>query len=153
MIINGDGRDISLLKEESIDRMDAFVALTENSETNIMASLVAKNQGVKKSIALVENVAYIHLSQSIGIDTLINKKLIAASFIFRYIRKGEVLNIAGIHGVDAEILEFELGEKSRIVERPLRASLCNAVKLQGHFQSHWDSPVNQWRVHADLSAF
>ncbi|WP_420317376.1 Trk system potassium transporter TrkA [Ekhidna sp.] len=120
MIINGDGRDINLLKEESIDRMDAFVALTENSETNIMASLVAKNQGVRKTIALVENVDYIHLSQSIGIDTLINKKLIAASFIFRYIRKGEVLNIAGIHGVDAEILEFELGEKSRIVEKPLK---------------------------------
>ena len=114
MIINGDGRDINLLKEESIERMDAFVALTENSETNIMASLLAKNTGVKRTIALVENVDYIHLSQSIGIDTLINKKLIAASFIFRYIRKGEVLNIAGVHGVEAEILEFELGEKSKI---------------------------------------
>ncbi|MEM7296642.1 MAG: Trk system potassium transporter TrkA [Bacteroidota bacterium] len=120
MIINGDGRDINLLKEESIERMDAFVALTENSETNIMASLLAKNTGVKKTIALVENVDYIHLSQSIGIDTLINKKLIAASFIFRYIRKGEVLNIAGIHGVEAEILEFELSENSKILQRQLK---------------------------------
>lgn len=120
MIINGDGRDISLLKEESIERMDAFVALTENSETNIMASLLAKKTGVKKTISLVENVDYIHLSQSIGIDTLINKKLIAASFIFRYIRKGEVLNIASIHGVDAEILEFELSENSHILDRQLK---------------------------------
>ena len=100
--------------------MDAFVALTENSETNIMASLLAKNTGVRKTIALVENVDYIHLSQSIGIDTLINKKLIAASFIFRYIRKGEVLNIAGIHGVDAEILEFELTDKCRLLDKQLK---------------------------------
>lgn len=120
MIINGDGRDINLLKEEGIERMDAFVALTENSETNIMASLVAKNTGVRKTIALVENVDYIHLSQSIGIDTLINKKLIAANFIFRYIRKGEVLNIAGIHGVDAEILEFEVTEKCRLLDHQLK---------------------------------
>jgi len=120
MIINGDGRDINLLKEESIERMDAFVALTENSETNIMASLLAKKKGVPKTIALVENVDYIHLSQSIGIDTLINKKLIAASFIIRYIRKGEVLNIAGIHGVEAEILEFELSAGSRVLNQQLK---------------------------------
>ena len=68
MIINGDGRDINLLKEEGIERMDAFIALTENSETNIMSSLVAKNSGVGKTVAMVENVDYIHLSQSIGID-------------------------------------------------------------------------------------
>ena len=83
MIINGDGRSIDLLKQEGIDRMDAFVALTGNSETNIISSLVAKNNGVKKTISAVENIDYIHLSQSIGVDTLINKKLIAANFIFR----------------------------------------------------------------------
>ncbi|MEM6641943.1 MAG: Trk system potassium transporter TrkA [Bacteroidota bacterium] len=120
MIINGDGRDITLLKEESIERMDAFVALTENSETNIMASLLAKKTGVKKTIALVENVDYIHLSQSIGIDTLINKKLIAANFIFRYIRKGEIIDITSIHGVEAEILEFELGENSQVLHKELK---------------------------------
>lgn len=120
MIINGDGRDIDLLKEEAIERMDAFVALTGNSETNIMTCLVAKNQGVKKTIAMVENVEYIHLSQSIGVDTLINKKLIAASFIFRYIRKGEVLEMTSIHGVDAEILEFELGNDARILSKQLK---------------------------------
>lgn len=120
MIINGDGRDINLLKEEGIERMDAFIALTENSETNIMSSLVAKNNGVGKTVAMVENVDYIHLSQSIGIDTLINKKLIAANFIFRYIRKGEVLNITSIHGVDAEILEFEVGENAKILKNQLR---------------------------------
>lgn len=120
MIINGDGRDINLLKEENIGRMDAFIALTGNSETNIMSSLLAKNYGVKKTIALVENVDYIHLSQSIGVDTLINKKLIAANFIFRYIRKGEVIDLISIHGVEAEILEFEIGEGAKILERELK---------------------------------
>lgn len=120
MIINGDGRDINLLKEENIDKMDAFIALTENSETNIMSALVAKNNGVKKAISLVENEDYIHLSQSIGVDTLINKKLIAANFIFRYVRKGEVVDLTSIHGVDAEILEFEVGEGAKILEKELR---------------------------------
>ncbi|MAE83800.1 MAG: Trk system potassium transporter TrkA [Flammeovirgaceae bacterium] len=120
MIINGDGRDIDLLKEEGIDRMDAVIAVTGNSETNIISCLVAKNNGVKKTIAAVENIDYIHLSQNIGVDTLINKKLIAANFIFRYIRKGQVLNITSIHGVDAEILEFEVQPDSKILQHELR---------------------------------
>ena len=120
MIINGDGRSIDLLKQEGIDRMDAFVALTGNSETNIISSLVAKNNGVKKTISAVENIDYIHLSQSIGVDTLINKKLIAANFIFRYIRKGQVLNLTSIHGVDAEILEFEVNDGSKIINKELK---------------------------------
>ncbi len=120
MIINGDGRDINLLKEENIDQIDAFIALTENSETNIMSSLVAKNNGVKKTISLVENMDYIHLSQSVGVNTLINKKLIAANFIFRYVRKGEIVDLTSIHGVDAEILEFEIGENAKILEKELK---------------------------------
>ncbi|MFH6983160.1 Trk system potassium transporter TrkA [Marinoscillum sp. 108] len=120
MIINGDGRDIDLLKEEGIDRMDAVIAVTGNSETNIISCLVAKNNGVAKTIAAVENMDYIHLSQNIGVDTLINKKLIAANFIFRYIRKGQVINLTSIHGVDAEILEFEVQPNSKILEHELR---------------------------------
>lgn len=140
MVINGDGRDIDLLKEEGIDRMDAFVAVTGNSETNIISSLVAKNNGVHKTIAAVENMDYIHLSQSIGVDTLINKKLIAANFIFRYIRKGQVLSLTSIHGVDAEILEFEVQPESKILKEELRnlnfpkTAIIGGVirKSQGH---------------------
>lgn len=120
LIINGDGRDVDLLTEEGIDDMDAFIAVTGNSETNIISCLVAKNHGVAKTIALVENIDYIHLSQNIGVDTMINKKLIAANFIFRYIRKGEVLNLTSIHGVDAEILEFEVKAESKILTDELR---------------------------------
>ncbi len=120
MVICGDGRDVELLEEESIDEMDAFIAVTGNSETNIISCLVAKNHGVQKTISLVENIDYIHLSQNIGVDTMINKKLIAANFIFRYIRKGEVISLTSIHGVDAEILEFIVKEKSKITEKPIK---------------------------------
>jgi trk system potassium uptake protein TrkA len=120
MIINGDGRDLELLKEEGITKMDAFIAVTGNSETNIISCLAAKNAGVSKTIALVENIDYIHLSQNIGVDTLINKKLIAANFIFRHIRQGQILNLTSIHGVDAEILEIEVKDGSKILNGQLR---------------------------------
>lgn len=120
LIINADGRDPDVLGDENISEMDAFIAVTDNSETNIISSLVAKNSGVKKAIALVENIDYIHLSQNIGVDTLINKKLIAANSIFKYLRKGEVLSLASIHGADVEVLEFEVNEKSRVSGRRLK---------------------------------
>lgn len=120
MVINGDGRDVDLLIEEGIEDVDAFIAVTGNSETNIISCLVAKSNGVKKTISLVENIDYIHLSQNIGVDTMINKKLIAANFIFRYIRKGEVISLATIHGVDAEVLEFMVNENSKIANKLIR---------------------------------
>ncbi len=120
MVINGDGRNVELLEEENIQDVDAFVAVTGDSETNIISCLVAKKAGVKKTIAMVENMDYIHLSQSIGVDTMINKKLIAANFISRHIRQGEIHSITSIHGVDAEILEFEVQENSKITEHQLR---------------------------------
>lgn len=120
MVINGDGRNVELLEEENINEMDAFIAVTGDAETNIISCLMAKNMGVKKTIAMVENMDYIHLSQSIGVDTMINKKLIAANFIFRHIRQGEVLSITSVHGVDAEILEFAVKEDTKITEKALQ---------------------------------
>lgn len=114
LVINGEYSDVELLKDEGIEQTDAFIAVTNNSETNIIACLFAKQFGVAKTIALVENIDYIHLSQNIGVDTMINKKLIAANFISRYIRKGEVISLASIHGVEAEILEFIVKENSHI---------------------------------------
>jgi trk system potassium uptake protein TrkA len=121
LIIHGNGNNVELLEEEGIDQMDAFIAVTDNSETNIISCLVAKNHKVQKTIALVENMDYIHLSQNIGVDTMINKKLIAANFIFRHIRKGEVLSLTSLHGVDAEVVEFEVSEKSSVVGKVLKA--------------------------------
>jgi len=114
LVIHGDPQNIELLEEEHMSEMDVVIAVTENSETNIISCLMAKNKGVQKTIALVENVDYIHLSQNVGVDTMINKRLIAANFIFRYIRKGEVLAMAGIHGANCEVLEFEVNARSNI---------------------------------------
>jgi len=102
------------------EKTDAFIALTPNAETNIITSLTAEQLGVYKTIALVDNVNYTHISQHIGIDTIINKKLIAANSIFRFIRKGKVKAIASLHGVDAEIIEFVIHKSNRILKYPIR---------------------------------
>lgn len=120
LVIKGDGRDVELLEEENIGSMDAFVAVTGNSETNILSCLVAKSKGIKKTIALVENMDYINISQTIGIDTLINKKLLAASTIFKHVRKGEVLKLANLHNVDAEVLEFLVKEESLVTKNKVK---------------------------------
>jgi len=120
LVINGDGRDLELLEEENIREMDAFVAVTGDSETNIMSCLVARSKGVKKTIALIENMDYINISQTIGVNTLINKKLIAASGIFKHIRSGEVLAIANLHNVDAEVFEFVAKPKSKILKKTIQ---------------------------------
>ena len=114
LIINGDGRNVELLEEESLESMDAFIAVTGNSETNIMSCLVAKSKHIKKTIALVENMDYFQLSHSIGIDTLINKKLLAANNIFRYIRRGEVVALTRLNNLNAEILEFIVKPESAV---------------------------------------
>ena len=114
LVIHGDGRSVELLNEESIDEMDAFIAVTENSETNIMSCLMANSKNVSKTIALVENMDYFSLSQSIGIDTLINKKLLTANTIFRYIRRGEVVDMTTLNTLNAEILEFIVKSDSKV---------------------------------------
>lgn len=114
LIINGDGRNVEILEEENFSEMDAFISVTGNSETNIMSCLVAKSKGVKKTIALVENMDYFALSHSIGVDTLINKKLLAANSIFRYVRKGEVVAMTKLTNMEAELLEFVVKPKSKI---------------------------------------
>jgi len=120
LVINGDGRNVELLLEEDIQDMDAFISVTGNSETNIMSCLVAKSKGVKKTIALVENMDYFQLSHSIGIDTLINKKLLAANNIFRYIRKGEVVAMTKLNNMNAELLEFVVTPSSNVTNKIIR---------------------------------
>lgn len=120
LIVNGDGQDLDLLMEEGLETMDAFIAVTGNSETNIISCLMAKNKKVARTIAQVENIEYIRISKDIGIDTIINKKNIAVNNIFRYIRKGDVVALTGIVGMDSEVLEFEVNEGNRITRKPLR---------------------------------
>ena len=118
-IIKGDPSNSDILMEEGLNEMDAFIAMTENSETNILTSLMADDQGVYKTIALVDNPAYTHLSQKIGVDTIIDKKLLAANNIFRYVRKGNIEAIASFHGVNAEIIEYNIEKENHLVKKSL----------------------------------
>ena len=120
LVIHGDGSNVEALEEEGLESMDAFIAVTGNSETNIMSCLVAKSRNVKKTIALVENMDYFQISHSIGIDTLINKKLLAANNIFRYIRKGEVVALTRLNNLNAEILEFVVKDTSVVNGKIIR---------------------------------
>lgn len=120
LIIHGDARDISLLEDEDITGMDAFVALTDNSETNILSCLHAKKSGVPRTIALVENIEYIDLSQNIGIDTIVCKKLSTASSIIRFTMNSEVTSIKCLSGINADVLEFVARPHSPVTRAPIR---------------------------------
>jgi len=120
LIIKGDPSNIELLREEGIQDMDAFIALTQNSEINIITCLMAEKEGVKKTIALVDNMEYTHISQNIGVDTLINKKLIAANYMFRFVRKGKIEAITSLHGVNAEVIEYVVQKDNRLTKNSLR---------------------------------
>ncbi|NJX16153.1 Trk system potassium transporter TrkA [Tamlana crocina] len=120
LVINSDGKNVDVLEEENISDMDAFIAVGDNSETNIMSCLVAKSKEVKKTVALVENMDYFELSHSVGIETLINKKLLAANTIFRYIRKGEVVAMTKLNNMNAELLEFEVKSTSAICNKYIK---------------------------------
>ena len=106
LIINEDGRDTEAMIEEDIAGMDAFVAVTGRSETNILAAMLAKRMGVKKVIAEVENINYISLAESIGVDTIINKKFITASNIFRFTMATDVQTVKCLTGSQSEVMEF-----------------------------------------------
>ena len=116
LIINGDGRNTDLLLEEDVENIDAFVALTGNSETNILSCVAAKRMGVSKTIAEVENIEYIKLAEGMGVDAVINKKLITAGRIFRFTLSTKVRSIKCLNGSDAEVLEFIVNPNSLITK-------------------------------------
>ena len=121
LIINGDCRNVDLLTNEGLTKMDAFVAVTGNSETNILSCLIAKKMGVKRTIAEVENMEYINLAENTGIDTIINKKISAASRIFRHTTNPNVTQVKYLTGADAEVLEFNVPPGARITKGTLRS--------------------------------
>lgn len=119
LIINEDGRDTEAMLEEDIQGMDAFVAVTGRSETNILAAMLAKRMGVKKVIAEVENINYISLAESIGVDTIINKKLVTASNIFRFTMATDVQAVKCLTGSQAEVMEFIVKPNSPATKVPV----------------------------------
>lgn len=120
MIINGDGRDMELLLEEGIKNTEAFVALTENSETNILACLAAKRLGISKTVAEVENIDYISMAESLDIGTVINKKFIAASHIYQMMLDADVSNVKCLTFANADVAEFTVKAGSRITRSQVK---------------------------------
>jgi trk system potassium uptake protein TrkA len=117
MVIHGDGRDLGLLEEEGIRNTQAFVALTGNAETNILACLTAKRLGVRKTVAMVENLDYVKMAEELDIGTIINKMTIAASHIFQMLLEADVDNLRSLMLVDSEVAEFTASEGSRVTKK------------------------------------
>ena len=120
VVVNGDGRNSDMLLEESIKDFDAFVAVTNNSETNILACVAAKRLGVPRTIAEVENLEYIRLAESMGVDAVINKKLITAGRIFKFTLSSKVRFIKYMSGTNAEVLEYIVAPDTAITKVPLK---------------------------------
>jgi trk system potassium uptake protein len=120
VIINGDGRDIDLMNQEGLANMDAFIAVTGNTEVNMLTSMLAKRLGVKKTITEVENIDYIRLAENMGIDTVINKKIITASKIFGFTMADEVTSVKCLIGSSAEVMEFVAKPDSKITQGTIK---------------------------------
>lgn len=120
LIVNSDGRDIDVLKEEGIAEMDAFIAVSPSSEANILACMAAKRFGVNKTIAEVENLDYITLAEAIDIGTIINKKTIAASYIHQITFDADVLEVRTLPSIEVEVIELVAKEGSRITRKPVK---------------------------------
>ena len=143
MVIHGDGRDLTLLQEENINNTQAFVALTGNAETNILACLTAKKLGVRKTVAMVENLDYVSMAESLDIGTIINKKTVAASHIFQMMLRADVRNMRSLMMVDSDVAEFVASEGSRVTKHPVKdLGLPFGVTIGGLVRNHEGILVN-----------
>lgn len=120
MVINGDARDPELLRSEGIERTDAFIALGDNSETNILACMAAKRGGVYRTISEIENIDYISMAESMDIGSVINKKKIAASTIFQMLLNTDVLSVKCLTFIQAVVAEFPVREDCYITKKTVK---------------------------------
>ena len=119
IVINGDGTDRDLLREENIGDVDFMVAITGDEESNVLISLLAKGLGAKRSITRVSKLSYIPLVSHIGIDTVVSTRLSAVRAILQFIRRGKIISVTPLKGEHAEAIEAEALETSDIVNLPL----------------------------------
>ena len=132
MVIHGDGRDLGLLQEEGIQTTQAFVALTDNAETNILACLTAKRLGVRKTVAMVENLDYVEMAESLDIGTIINKKNVAASHIYQMLLAADVTSVKSLTIADADVAEFVVSEGALVTRHPvMKLGLPKGITIGG----------------------
>lgn len=150
LVINGDGRNLDLLKEEGIEKMDAFVATTGNSETNILSCHLAKSFGVRRTVAEVENLAYMNLAEQMDIGTIINKKLNAASYIYRFTLNAAISKVKCLTASDAEVFEFIAKAGAKITRKPIKeldfpaeAKIGGIIRGNNGFIAHGDTHIQE----------
>ncbi len=132
LIINGEGYDMDLLNDEGFNHLEAFFSLTDNDEQNILACVAARRKGVRKTIAQVENIDYFDMAENLDVGTIINKKVIAASHIYRMLLQGDVDNVKMLTVADADVAEFIVKEKSKVTQYPImQLSLPRGVNIGG----------------------
>jgi trk system potassium uptake protein TrkA len=120
MVLHGNPTDPDLLVTEGISEMDAFIAVTDDEESNIISCLMAKHLEVKKTVALVSKPDFIPLAQTIGLDAVINKKVAASNEIHRYVRRGNVISVTELRGIKAEVIELQAASESKITKKPIK---------------------------------
>ncbi len=150
MVINGDGRNLELLKEEGIENMDAFIAVTGNSETNILTCQLAKRMGVKRTVAEIENIDFISLAEQVGIGSVINKKYIAASFIYRYSMNSEISSVKCLSSTEAEAVEVIVKKGSKVTQTlvkdldfPSDAIIGGVIRGENGFIAKGDTQIRE----------
>ncbi|MBO5134543.1 MAG: Trk system potassium transporter TrkA [Bacteroidaceae bacterium] len=132
LVIHGDGRDLDILLEEGIRTAQAFVAATDNSEANILACLAAKRLGVRKTVAMIENLDYVNMAESLDIGSILNKKTLAAGHIYRMMLKADVTTVKSLTVASADVAEFNVPEGSKITRKPIKdLALPETVTLGG----------------------
>jgi len=120
MVLHGDGTDVELLGAENVGQMDAFIAASNDEETNVMSCLLARHLGAKKTISLIRRSNYVPLVHVVGIDAAVSVRLSTATAIMKHFRRGEVLSFAQIKENDAEALEFLAADGCRALKRPIQ---------------------------------
>lgn len=141
-IVQGDGRDTGLLLDEGLRDMQAFAALTPETETNILACLAAKRMGVRKTVAMVENMDYVSMAEKLDIGTIINKKTIAASRIYQMMLDTDVSNVKCLTVANADVAEFTARENSPVTEKTVKMlRLPQGVTIGGLVRNGTGEPV------------
>jgi trk system potassium uptake protein TrkA len=148
LVINGDCRNLKLLKDEGLEKMDAVVATTGNSETNILGCHLAKSLGVRRTVAEVENLAFMGLAENMNIGSIVNKKLIAASYIYRFTLNAAISKVKCLTASDAEVFEFIAKPGAKITQKQVRdlgfpgeAKIGGIIRGDDAFIVHGDSQV------------
>lgn len=131
LVINGDGTNIELLKEEGIETIDGFVAVTGYDEENLLVSLLAKHLGTKKVIAKISRTNYIPILEKIGINAVVNPRIITASAILRFLRQGELISQTLLKEGEAEVIELIAQKGSKIINKNLKTISLPANSIIG----------------------